>query len=219
MSAACCSRGAGAIENSTSPFFLSLSLSKLARSRAREPSSFLSPRSSRGRSALALGIDGNPTTPTLTGTCRSARGSRAESAQSCRARSGLSSPRRRWRPRLPSKELRCVPRSPWLLLLLFEWKEGECASEREAACVECCCKVERGREEKRRGKGKSCLNSDKVFRSSSFFLLRFDLSFSPPSLFFRLHSHRKKERVGSPPFAFSLSFSTSPRQEPTKDQQ
>ena len=150
MSAACCSRGRRRAKErkkrnnrefdvaSSFSFFLSL-----ARERPCGPCSSFPPKSSRGRSALAPGTDKNRVAR-LTGTCRSARGSPAEWARSCRARRGPASPRRRTRPRLPSKELRCVRRSPWLLKLFG--KEGK-RRMRERSCVcECCCK---GREEKK----------------------------------------------------------------------
>jgi hypothetical protein len=221
MSAACCSRAERQNEKRQSRIrrrlLLFLQLATLARSHALRPFSSLSHQSSRRHFSLALGTN-KESALVLTGTCKSARGSHAGSARSCQARTGPASPRRRTRPRLPSKYLQCVRRSPWLLKL-FGKREEECASERKAACVNA---AKGGGEEKKREELRwSCVQSTALqsFFFSFFFsifLLSFFSLFLLPSKYtnwvplFRLVS-LSLSRSLSPSLPPSLS-SQSPHQ-------
>ena len=206
MSAACCSRAERQNEKRQSRIrrrlLLFLQLATLARSHALRPFSSLSHQSSRRHFSLALGTN-KESALALTGTCRSARGSHAGSARSCRARTGPASPRRRTRPRLPSKYLQCVRRSPWLLKL-FGKREEECASERKAACVNAA-KGEGGEEKKREELRWSCVQSI-ALQSLFFFVLFFDF----PPLFLSLFLLPSKYTNWVPLFRLvSLSLSLS----------
>ena len=205
MSAACCSRAERQNEKRQSRIrrrlLLFLQLATLARSHALRPFSSLTHQSSRRHFSLALGTN-KESALALTGTCRSARGSHAGSARSCRARTGPASPRRRTRPRLPSKYLQCVRRSPWLLKL-FGKREEECASERKAACVNAA-KGEGGEEKKREELRWSCVQSTAL--QSFFFVLFFDF----PPLFLSLFLLPSKYTNWVPLFRLvSLSLSRS----------
>ena len=205
MSAACCSRAERQNEKRQSRIrrrlLLFLQLATLARSHALRPFSSLSHQSSRRHFSFALGTN-KESALALTGTCRSARGSHAGSARSCRARTGPASPRRRTRPRLPSKYLQCVRRSPWLLKL-FGKREEECASERKAACVNAA-KGEGGEEKKREELRWSCVQSI-ALQSLFFFVLFFDFS---SSLSLTLSAPVEIHELG-PPLSPCLSLSLS----------